>query len=1025
MNVGITLIALLSFCSCIHGQTCSETLDLTDDLSINASLATSCIRCIIAGQFMTDIQWIAQSNMILTDGMNGVSVTSMPGVLVITDADAFFLLGIPVSLQCGGASDSIYPAGLFAPIVSIPDNGVVTEGGDIRLSCISINNRPGTFQRQWYNPVGEPFSTFQIPQLSNVLRDQAGVYTCRLTSLQNGDFLEDSGTLIVNYMPSIASSNPASNMVFITETISLSCISDSVPVSVITWFHEGSLLTNGAGGAIITLAGGSSTLMRSGLTTASGGTYTCVATNVVGSANASVEVIIQVPPSPPTNLMVSNIGETSLDLSWTNGFDGLSPIIGVTVEVFDGILRAKLIPLAGDSSLQSTQLSGLNEFTLFNITVTVNNAVGFSESAMISAVTLSLRLGAPRMVTLTSPTSTTLVAEWLPPVPNVATTSLPEAWFVSLRDSNNIDLCTFIVSEPTTLTYAFTQLGKGSEYIVRVAGNNSRGIGEFSEFVSNQTLVDPPSMPLNLIGEGVSSSGLTVSWLLPTDNGGRPVTQYVMRYRIVGVSTFSEIVLTETSLLLFNGGTPSPPADLVGSNSYEVEVLAVNTAGRGDAAIITIMTQSLNEPQPILVVPVVDLITNRTALISWEFPGGQVDEYLVQYKERLNDWTTPNDIFVRSVAGNVTMVMLTDLIPSASYDVRVASVNAMGTSQFFFQGEFSTQAPSPPTVSGPREVFAGETTQLNCSSSVSNVFTLRWVRVGRLTLPSSATQVGNNLVFTNPLSTDTGTYSCISISTGVSANITISFLTPSTEGPSGGVVNEMVIALSVVGVIGIIVIVLLFVVMLLVCTRRKPSYSNDHQSAARNPAHGMSNDAVRNPDDLSNDAVRNPACDLSDAVRSPAYDLSNDAVRNPAYDLSNDAVRNPAYDLSNDAVRNPAYDLSDAVRNPAYDLSNDAVRNPAYDLSDAVRNPAYDLSNDAVRNPAYDLSNDAVRNPAYDLSVRQAPNDAASVQSNDEDVYEDIPDEVLYETIDPDNSNNDGEGGAVMVSSNAAYGVRL
>ena len=77
-----------------------------------------------------------------------------------------------------------------------------------------------------------------------------------------------------------------------------------------------------------------------------------------------------------------------------------------------------------------------------------------------------------------------------PPVPSDATTSPPEAWFVSLRDSNNIDLRTFIVSEPTTLTYAFTQLGKGSEYIVRVAGNNSRGIGEFSDFVSNQTLVD-------------------------------------------------------------------------------------------------------------------------------------------------------------------------------------------------------------------------------------------------------------------------------------------------------------------------------------------------------------------------------------------------------------------------------------------------------------------------------------------------------------------------------------------------------
>ncbi|XP_064396997.1 opioid-binding protein/cell adhesion molecule homolog [Halichondria panicea] len=296
MDVGIALIALIPLCliPCVHGQTCSETFDLTDDLSINASLATSCIRCIVGGQFITDVQWIAEPSIVLTDGMNGVSVTSMPGILVITDADAFFNgLGIPVRLHCGGGVDSIYPAGLSAPIVSIPDNGVVTEGGDIRLTCISTNNRPGTFQRHWYNPAGEEISVFQTPQLTNVQRDQAGDYTCRLTSIQSGDFAEDSGTLIVNYMPSIASSNPASNMVFITGTISLSCISDSVPVSVITWLHEGSLLSNGVGGAIINSAGGFSNLMRSELTTTSGGTYTCVATNVVGSANASVEVIIQ------------------------------------------------------------------------------------------------------------------------------------------------------------------------------------------------------------------------------------------------------------------------------------------------------------------------------------------------------------------------------------------------------------------------------------------------------------------------------------------------------------------------------------------------------------------------------------------------------------------------------------------------------------------------------------------------------------------------------------------------------------
>ena len=93
----------------MHGQTCSETFNLIDDLSINASLATSCIRCIVGGQFATDVQWIAQTDMVLTDGTNGVTIVN--GTLVINDTDAFFLLGIPVSLQCGGGVDSIYLAG--------------------------------------------------------------------------------------------------------------------------------------------------------------------------------------------------------------------------------------------------------------------------------------------------------------------------------------------------------------------------------------------------------------------------------------------------------------------------------------------------------------------------------------------------------------------------------------------------------------------------------------------------------------------------------------------------------------------------------------------------------------------------------------------------------------------------------------------------------------------------------------------------------------------------------------------------
>ncbi len=99
-----------------------------------------------------------------------------------------------------------------------------------------------------------------------------------------------------------------------------------------------------------------------------------------------------VPPAPPTNLIVTNIGETSLDLSWTNGFNGLSLITGVTVTIYyvTGGLMLRTMWLYGDSSLQTTEISGLNPFTEFRITVTVENAVGSSDTAEITVMTLSL-----------------------------------------------------------------------------------------------------------------------------------------------------------------------------------------------------------------------------------------------------------------------------------------------------------------------------------------------------------------------------------------------------------------------------------------------------------------------------------------------------------------------------------------------------------------------------------------------------------------------------------------------------------
>lgn len=96
--------------------------------------------------------------------------------------------------------------------------------------------------------------------------------------------------------PGITSNdNPGPKMVFVTGTFSLTCTYDAVPPPTVTWFQNGNMLMNGVNGAIINPMPNTreSGLIRSGLNAGSGGTYTCRATNVVGIANDSTQVVIQ------------------------------------------------------------------------------------------------------------------------------------------------------------------------------------------------------------------------------------------------------------------------------------------------------------------------------------------------------------------------------------------------------------------------------------------------------------------------------------------------------------------------------------------------------------------------------------------------------------------------------------------------------------------------------------------------------------------------------------------------------------
>uniref|UniRef100_A0A3B1JJ38 Neural cell adhesion molecule 2 n=1 Tax=Astyanax mexicanus TaxID=7994 RepID=A0A3B1JJ38_ASTMX len=99
-------------------------------------------------------------------------------------------------------------------------------------------------------------------------------------------------------------------------------------------------------------------------------------------------------------------------------------------------------------------------------------------------------------------------------------------------------------------------------------------------------------------------------------------------------------------------------------------------------------------------------IAQRTATVTFMKPdshgGVPIDHYLVRYKDiSSHDWRD-----VQS-HGTHTIVLLTNLEPNTTYEVRVAAVNGKGQGEFSRTESFQTlpiREPSPPSVQGQRGV---------------------------------------------------------------------------------------------------------------------------------------------------------------------------------------------------------------------------------------------------------------------------------------------------------------------------------
>lgn len=148
-------------------------------------------------------------------------------------------------------------------------------------------------------------------------------------------------------------------------------------------------------------------------------------------------------------------------------------------------------------------------------------------------------------------------------------------------------------------TFAATLEGDGDQ--VRAVFTNAAGATVTTNaatlFVTAVPAGATPSAPLTFTATQTGPNQVTVTWTPPVDQGGTPITSYLVGYS-QGESGNGQEVGADIRTFVFNDLQPG---------QYTFSVRAVNEAGFGDAATkdLQVLAAGVNDPSPVATPPVV------------------------------------------------------------------------------------------------------------------------------------------------------------------------------------------------------------------------------------------------------------------------------------------------------------------------------------------------------------------------------------------------------------------------------------
>jgi titin len=395
-----------------------------------------------------------------------------------------------------------------------------------------------------------------------------------------------------------------------------------------------------------------SPLAIAGLT--NGTTYTVElrAVSALGAGDASAPVDgtpSTVAGAPGSVGAVAADGATTV--SWAAPLsDGGAAVSGYVVTLYDqstsGVPQGSCVT----GGATSCTVTGLDNGTTYYVGVVALNAVGSSPA---SAPRVAVRpLGAPTVeIASITPGATSLSVDV-----DTDDGGAPLAAYEYRLDGG-----AWVSAATTAEPFTISGLVTGTAYSVQVRALNSVGAGPASAAVS-ATPRTLPGAPTALSATGVAASA-ELDWTMPADDGGAPITDYVVQYATNANGPFTTFADGTSAL------TSTTVTGLTNGTSYVFRVAAVNAAGTGPVS-------SLSSATPLAAPSAPDLtgLTPGSLFLQAAFtaPSSNGGTAITGYQYQLDggEW--------RNVAGTTSPLTIPGLTNGRTYNVAIRAVNAAG-----------------------------------------------------------------------------------------------------------------------------------------------------------------------------------------------------------------------------------------------------------------------------------------------------------------------------------------------------------